>query len=110
MGALRPVKGIWAEPKQHPLQTRPGFASWLFHEILSQGAPTMICTVDLMKAQWLPQLTFIVTLCVPVLARVLFSHSVFIEHLLCAGAVLNSGETWNISPCSFPLSAQEQFN
>lgn len=44
----------------------------------------------------------------PALASVPFSHTVFIEHLFGAGAVLDSGETWKSSLRSFLPSTHEQ--
>lgn len=57
------------------------------------------------------QLTFIVTLCGLTLASTTLGHPVFIEHLLCAGTVLDPGKPWKISPCFFPPAcAHEQFS
>ena len=71
--------------QQHPLQTKPGFTSWLFCEILGQRTPTLICTMDSTQAQQLTQLTFLVTLHVPAMASAICSYPVLIKHLLCTG-------------------------
>lgn len=70
--------------QQHPLQTKPGFASWLFCDILSQRTPTLICTVDSTQAQQLTQLTFLVTLHVPAMASAICSYPVLSTYCVLA--------------------------